>query len=370
MGIPGDIERGTPGGDEPDSWDYTYNVMAQETMGPSEIEVLSPKNPHYGSNFARMIIPDSLKYTQADYMAATQAIAILENRAGNIPPGSNKHRIKEDAPFFLAVGFVRPHVPFIAPESSFIPYPEDEVVLPPIKIGENVPEQALFRRNHKVWGMNELQKRRAISSYMASVRFMDQQVGRLLDALERLELRKKTIVIFLSDHGYNLGEHDSWSKQALWEGTIRVPLIISVPGYEENYGSTSETITELIDIYPTLVDITGFSKQKPFILQGESFAEPLKGNKTDGEKSAFAYTVTHHGRAGSLRNDRWRYTRWGEEAVKENEELYDHKNDPGEHENLVDQAAYQDVLEEMREQFEFIKRNAKNHLKRVPEREI
>jgi iduronate 2-sulfatase len=102
----------------------------------------------------------NLEETQADYMAATQAIAILENRAGKIPEdGTNKQRIKKDDPFFLAVGFVRPHVPLIAPENCFAPYPENEVVLPPVKIGENVPEEALRRQNEKVFGMNELQKR-------------------------------------------------------------------------------------------------------------------------------------------------------------------------------------------------------------------
>ena len=206
MGIPGGIERGEPGGDEPDSWDYAYNVLAPETLGPGNLELLSPKNRHYGSNFARMIIPDGMEGTQADYMAASQAIAILENRAGKLPEGgTNKQRLKNGAPFFLAVGFIRPHVPLIAPENCFSQYPENEMTVPSFVIKDNVPEQALRRQNDKIWGMNEIQKRRTISSYMASVRFMDQQVGRLLDALDRLNLREETIVIFLSDHGFNLG---------------------------------------------------------------------------------------------------------------------------------------------------------------------
>ena len=362
MGVPGGIERGEPGGDEPDSWDYAYNVMAPETLGPGKLELLSPKNTHYGSNFARMIIPDELEETQADYMAASQAIAILENRAGKIPEdGTNKQRIKKDDPFFLAVGFVRPHVPLIAPENCFNHYPENEVVLPPVRIGENVPEQALRRHNDKVFGMNELQKRMTISGYMASVRFMDQQVGRLLDALDRLNLRDETIVIFLSDHGYNLGEHDCWSKISLWEGSVRAPLIISVPGYETNYGSSCNTITELLDLYPTLTELCGFKGQEPEILQGKSLAGYLSGEQQE-DPNAFAYTVSYQGRDATLRTDRWRYTRWGETIEQGNEELYDHKNDPEEFVNLAENSDFQNVLKELRNKLERAREKARTGL--------
>jgi arylsulfatase A-like enzyme len=362
MGIPGGIERGEPGGDEPDSWDYAYNVMAPETLSPGEMELLSPKNHHYGSNFARMVIPDELEGTQADYLAASQAIAILENRAGEVPEsGTNKQRIKNDAPFFLAVGFVRPHVPLIAPENCFVPYPENEVVLPPVKIGENIPEQALRRQNEKIWGMSEIQQRRTISSYMASVRFMDQQVGRLLDALDRLGIREETIVVFLSDHGYNLGEHDCWSKTSLWEGSVRSPLIISVPGYEKNYGTSCNAITELIDLYPTLTELCGFRDKQPEILQGESMRGYISGEKEE-DSAAFAYTVSYRGKDGSIRTGRWRYTRWGEEPGKGNEELYDHVNDPEEYVNLAGDSDYFNVLEEMRMKFEEAREKAKSGL--------
>jgi len=363
MGVPGGIERGEPGGDEPDSWDYAYNVMANETLGPGKLELLSPKNPSYGGNFSRMIIPDELEETQADYMATTQAIAILENRAGKVPEdGTNRQRIKKDAPFFLAVGFVRPHVPFIAPENCFAHYPEDEVLLPPVRIGANVPEQALRRQNDKVFGMNELHKRQTISGYMASVRFMDQQVGRLLNALDRLELRNETIVIFLSDHGYNLGEHDCWSKVSLWEGSVRAPLIVSVPGYENNYGTSCTTITELLDLYPTLTELCGFAGQEPAILQGKSLVGCLSGEQQE-DADAYAYTVSYQGRDASIRTQRWRYTRWGENIEQGNEELYDHENDPEEFVNLADNAGYQNVMEEMRNHFEQARGKARTGLR-------
>ncbi len=352
MGVPGGIERGEPGGDEPDSWDYAFNVMGPETCSPGTLELLSPINKHYGGNFSRMILPDSLGLFQTDHVAASQAIAILENRAGLIPEGArNKKRIKPDAPFFLAVGFVRPHVPLIATESCFENYPVSEMVLPPVKIGDNVPEEALRNRNENRFGMDELQQKKTISAYMASVRFMDQQVGRLLDALEKLDLRKNTIVIFLSDHGYNLGEHDCWQKSSLWEGTVRVPLIISVPGMESNYGTTCNSITELIDLYPTLVELCGYEGNAPAILQGKSLVKYIRDSKlVDGE--AEAYTVSYGGRAGTIVHGEWRYTRWGDGTDAENEELYNHAADPEEFQNLADIPEIQAILNEMRERFD------------------
>lgn len=350
MGVPGGIERGSAGDDDPDSWDYVYNVLGPETVSDGELEQLSPMNDHYGGNFSRMILPNELAHTQTDYLAASQAIAILENRVGKIPENATQRlRLKTDSPFFLAVGFVRPHVPLIAPERDFEPYPEEQMELPAVTVSENVPEEALRRQNEKVFGMNETQKKQVVSAYMASVRFMDAQVGRLLDALDRLEIRDETIVIFVSDHGYNLGEHDTWSKISLWEGSIRVPLIFSVPGeeYESNYGTESDVITELIDLYPTLTDLTNFTDQSPEILQGKSLLNHVKGDShsSDGE---VAYTISYQGNAASIRTNRWRYTRWGQEIEGDNEELYDHQNDPEEHVNLVDYPEYDDMLDELR----------------------
>ncbi len=362
MGVPGGIEQGAPGGDEPDSWDYAYNVMGPETLSSGKLELLSPGNLHYGSNFSRMILSNELEHTQADYLAASQAIAILENRTGKLPEnGKNAQKIKADSPFFLAVGFVRPHVPFIAPENCFDPYPINEVELPSVVVEDNVPEQALIRQNDKIWKMSNDQKRKTISAYMASVRFMDQQVGRLLDALDRLKIREETIVIFISDHGYNLGEHDCWSKVSLWEGSVRVPMIISYPGYEKNYGTTYESITELIDLYPTLTELCGLSKEQPEILQGKSLAGYIMNNETFKEES-LAYTISYGGKGASIRSDRWRYTRWGEDIEVKNEELYDHLNDPEEKNNLARQPEQQEILIGMRSKFEKARKKARTKI--------
>lgn len=361
MGVPGGIERGDPGGDDPDSWDYAYNVMGPETMSQGNLELLSPGSLHYGANFSRMIIPDELEGTQTDYMAVSQAIAFLENRTLPLPPnGTNKRRLKPDAPFFLGVGLVRPHVPLIAPENCFTPYPDKEMELPKVVVGKNVPNEALRKQNARGFKMSEEQKQKTISGYMASVRFMDQQVGRLLDALDRLKIREETVVIFISDHGYNLGEHDCWAKSSLWEGTLRVPMIISYPGYKKEHGKTCNTITELIDLYPTLVELTGLKDQQPKILQGQSLAAYLVGNKPANEKEV-AYTITGS-KSASIRTKHWRYTRWGEKIESGNEELYDHQNDPEELMNLADSKNQSEILKIMREKFEVARKKAKNEM--------
>jgi arylsulfatase A-like enzyme len=360
MGVPGGIERGEPGGDEPDSWDYAYNVLGPETHSPGTLELLSPGNLHYGSNFARMILENGSEFTQTDYLAASQAIAILENRAREQDPkGTNKQKVKPMAPFFLAVGLVRPHVPLIAPENCFEPYPEEEVQLPPVVVRDNVPEDALRRQNMKIWMMNENQKKQTISAYMASVRFMDQQVGRLLEALERLGLREETIVVFISDHGYNLGEHDCWSKVSLWEGSVRVPMIISCPDKQMKHGIRCESITELIDLYPTLTELCGLQENQPAILQGKSLAGFLRGEEVVSDES-LAYTISHQGNDASIRTSRWRYIRWGEEVRPGNEELYDHLEDPEEHINLADHPEMQAILAELRIKFEQARSRARN----------
>jgi iduronate 2-sulfatase len=361
MGVPGGIERGDAGGDDPDSWDYAYNVLGPETMSPGNLELLSPGNLHYGANFSRMIIPDELEGTQTDYMATSQAIAFLENRTRPLPPnGTNKRRLKPDAPFFLGVGLVRPHVPLIAPENCFKPYVDEEMVLPKVVVGDNVPESALKKQNERSFKMSEEQKKKTISGYMASVQFMDQQVGRLLDALDRLKIREETIVIFISDHGYNLGEHDCWAKSSLWEGTLRIPMIISYPGYKKKHGTTVKSISELIDLYPTLTELCGFSDKQPVILQGRSLASYINA-ETPVETERVAYSITG-GKSASIRTNKWRYTRWGENVETGNEELYDHGDDPEELVNLADNSINKKVLNEMRIKFETARKKARAKL--------
>jgi arylsulfatase A-like enzyme len=166
--------------------------------------------------------------------------------------------------------------------------------------------------------------------------------------------------VFISDHGYNLGEHDCWSKSSLWEGTVRVPMVISYPNNKDNHGETCETITELIDLYPTLSELCGLTDEQPKILQGKSLAKYIKGYKIT-EQESVAYTVSYGGRAASIRTDEWRYTRWEDDSESKNEELYLHTNDPEEFNNLAYITKYQNKLLQMRKLLESYKSKALNN---------
>ncbi len=342
MGVPGGIEAGDPGGDDPDSWDRAFDVMAPETASPGLLELLSPRRTHYGSNFARIIVPDDEIETQADALTASQAIAILEGRAKG---GDFSKFIRPDEPFFLGVGFVRPHVPLVAPQSMFDLYDEETIPLPYVPEGDldDLPEPAAAMATEGRYWLSEQEQRQTIAAYYASVTYMDQQVGRLLDALDRLDMRKDTIVIFTSDHGYNLGEHTMWQKLSLFEESTRVPLIISAPDHERSAGKKSRALVELVDLYPTILDFAGLSDKAPANLDGLSLRPLLKNPESAGKKK-MAYTVTR--RPGeSIRTDRYRYNSWGDQG----EELYDHESDPNEFTNLVGSEQYSSVLEEMRQ---------------------
>lgn len=344
MGVPGGIEAGDTGGDEPDSWDRAFNVMAPETASPGNLELLSPKRKHYGSNFARIIVPDDQIETQADILATNQAIAILESRARD---GDHSKFLRYEDAFFLAVGFVRPHVPLVAPKFWFDKYPDEKSVLPYVPDGDldDVPTLAKTNANNLKYGMSELQQKQSLAAYYASVSFMDEQVGRLLDTLDRLDLRKDTVVIFTSDHGYNLGHHTMWQKGSLFENSVRVPLLISAPGFESNAGKSSDALVELVDLYPTIAELTGLSQKAPSNLDGVSLAGLLRNpSKVKGHSEAYTVVGNKQRMGESIKTERFRYNYWsgGEE------ELYDQVKDPEEFTNLVASSAHTNVLTEMR----------------------
>ena len=163
----------------------------------------------------------------------------------------------KDGPFFLACGFFRPHVPCIAPKAYFDEHPQSMLSLPSEPAGylSNVPPIAL-RVNPPNYGLSTDKLMNFLQAYHSCVSFMDAQVGRLLEALDRLKLADDTIVVFFGDHGWLLGEHGQWQKMSLFEESTRVPLIISVPGMK-SAGSASLRTVELVDLYPTLAALCG-----------------------------------------------------------------------------------------------------------------
>ena len=206
------------------------------------------------------------------------------------------------------------------------------------------------------WGVPADKLKEAKCAYYASISFMDAQIGKLLDTLEQEGLSEKTIVVFCSDNGYNLGQHGMWKKQALFEHTTRVPLIISVPGVTVGEGKTLRVV-ELLDIYPTLAEICGL-KHTPRDLDGQSLLPLLKDTEAPWEGAAYSLvlrvanpTLTYmkkgeRAMGRSIRVDRYRYTEWDEGA--KGGELYDYVADPNEFNNLYNNPKYKKLQEELR----------------------
>ncbi len=241
-----------------------------------------------------------------------------------------KHK---DGPFFIAAGFYRPHCPYVAPKKYFDLYPIEKVPAPqgPFDHMKNVPPAALsFCKPWPWFGVTAEQSRESLQAYHATISFVDAQVGRLLDAVDRLGLAENTIIVFWSDHGYHVGEHGLWKKQSLFEGSARVPMIISAPGQKTTGGISPRTV-ELVDLYPTLADLAGL--EPPANLAGASLRPLL--DKPDAKWSRPAFTQVWRGSfAGhSVRTERFRYTEWAD--GKQGAELYDYETDPGELNNLA-----------------------------------
>jgi len=253
----------------------------------------------------------------------------------------------KDKPFFIAAGFYRPHCPYIAPRKYFDLYPLDKIELPnePAEHFEHIPKPAFFT-DPLYWGLNEKQRKEVIRAYYASVSFVDAQVGKLLDAVEALGLSDNTIIVFWSDHGYNLTEHGQWKKQSLFEPVARVPLFIAAPGHKGN-GKASRRMVELIDLYPTLASLCGI--QAPSYLHGADLTPLLDDPGTKWLRPAYTQVLRRNNIVGrSVRTERWRYTEWnpgGEFGA----ELYDHKRDPNEYKNLANDPKYAKVRRELSE---------------------
>ncbi len=252
-------------------------------------------------------------------------------------------------PFFLAVGFHRPHLPLVAPAKYFDLYPFDDIKLPsePADDEADIPFPA---RNGSVPGYaistTPEQRRAAIRGYLATVSFMDAQAGRVLDSLKRLSIDKNTIVVFMGDHGWHLGEHSLWHKRSLFEESAGVPFMIFAPNAKQN-GLQSASLVELLDVYPTLCDLAGLPL--PNNLQGKSLRPILE--EKDAKVHDFALTQARRGSNAeywgrSIRTRRWRCTEWddGRNGI----ELYDHDSDPHEFINLANDPRHAQVLKDLR----------------------
>jgi iduronate 2-sulfatase len=320
MGVPGGIEKGDDGADDPASWTERFNSQGPEWKAPGDGESLEG-NP----DGTKPVMGDGDDLVHADGKTAAKACELIEAH--------------KDEPFWLGVGFVRPHVPFVAPRSYYKPFlPYDRIVLPEKRTDawDDIPKPGINYKTSVNMKMDIRRQKKAVGGYYASVAYMDAQVGKVLDTLESVGLNDKTIVIFTSDHGYHLGEHDFWAKVSLLDESSQVPLIISVPGKAP---AVCHSLTELLDLYPTLSNLCGL--KVPERLQGEDISRMLDDPTHEVRDAAFSVAPMRKGFL--LREDKWAFLQY-EEDGSGGMELFDVENDPGQHTNLVEDPQHRAVV--------------------------
>lgn len=249
-----------------------------------------------------------------------------------------------DKPFLIACGFHKPHIPFLAPDSYFAKYPLDSIKLSrsPANDWDDIPAIAATKQYldygfPKLGKEDDARRRAYMQAYYACISFVDAQLGIIIDALHKSGQWENTIIVFVGDHGYHLGEHHMWGKVLLFEESARLPMIVRVPSMTK--GSSAKGLVEMVDIFPTLTDLCGV--KPPTNLQGRSLKLLLQNPSAAGKE--YAYTVVTRGtKLGlAIRFDHWRYTEWGSPQPAE---LYDLNADPKEFTNLVGKKEHAEVL--------------------------
>ena len=344
---------GTDGHDDPGSWEIECNPAGVDRLEEQpSITTLTPNQ--FGGTLSWYASPKSDEH-HTDSLLADDAYWVLERCAK-----------QNERPFFLAVGFFRPHTPYVAPkEPYFSMHPVDSMpIFEGIKEDQaDIPPAGLASYKKEQDQLTDPMRREVRQAYNASISFMDAQVGRVIDTLDRLGLSENTIIVFTSDHGYHVGEHGLWQKQSLFEESARVPLLIVAPG-KSKVGARSESLVSHVDLFPTLAELCGVAK--PENLQGQSLTPILNEPEVAGRGWALTQVV-RNGRATraggaaardgsgrffgySLRTPRWRYTEW--DNGEAGRELYDHDADPRELTNLANDAAYLKTIGELSQQMQ------------------
>jgi iduronate 2-sulfatase len=303
----------------------------------AEIRQVDPddasKGTHRGPPFAKKDVPDD---------------ALHDGELGDMAVAALRGLKSKPQPFFLAVGFVKPHLPFISPKKYWELYNPAKIQLapnpfPPINAPEYsiIPGAELRSYDGVPAGrvLPDDYARQLKHGYYAAISYMDAQVGRLLDEVEKLGLRDNTIIILWGDHGWKLGEHAAWAKHTNAENDTQAPLIIVVPGMS-TAGKHCTALVEFVDIYPTLAESAGLAL--PPHLEGTSLKSLLANPNRPWKTAVFSQFPRKHGQQNlmgySMRTDRYRFTRWvnrDDHSKMVAEELYDHDSDPQENTNIV-----------------------------------
>jgi len=347
-----------PGRDDPRSWSAPHwdpQHSSIDTKGEALVREMAAYYGAEGRAIVQRRADDAVKagkslasLSRRDLVGPAWEIADVDDDAlvdGQVARRAiDVLREVKDRPFFLAVGFLKPHLPFSAPKKYWDLYPPEKIDIGSHRPPKDAPACALHEWSElrACFGMPRTgpvsadQARQLIRGYRAATSYMDAQVGRVLVKLDRLGLREKTVVVFWGDHGYQLGEHGLWCKHTNFEIAARAPLIVRAPG-RRAVGQQTRALVEFVDIYPSLAELTGLSP--PASLQGTSFV-PLLDAPSQSWKTAAFTQYLQPGREGimgrSMRTDRWRYTEWvNAKGARVGLELYDHASDPGENVNVA-----------------------------------
>lgn len=333
MGVPGGIEKGSHGADDELSWTERFNSRGPEWRAQGDGETLEGnpdgKKPVVGGNTFVVVEADGDDLVHSDGKTAAKAVELIETH--------------KDKPFWLGVGFVRPHVPFVAPRNYYPPFkPYNKMQLPEKVDGDwdDIPKAGINYKTSVNMKMDIRRQKKAMGGYYASVAYMDAQVGKVLDALAKAGLEDKTIVIFTSDHGYHLGEHDFWAKVSLRDESAGVPLIIRVPGKKP---AVCHSLVELLDLYPTISSLCGLDV--PDRLQGKDISKMLDDPAVEVRDAAFSAAPMRRGLL--LRERKFAYIQYNEDASG-GIELFDTEKDPKQYTNLAADPAYAKTVERFR----------------------
>ncbi len=304
-----------------------------------------------GPAFEGADVPDN---TFQDGKVAELAVATLQEIS------------KKKEPFFLAVGFIKPHLPFVSPKKYWDLYDPAKIQLAPNKFRQkDAPDYAILpggelRNYHGIpdGSIPDDLARQLKHGYYAAVSYMDAQVGKVLDELKRLGLDKNTIVILWGDHGWKLGEHDAWCKHSNCENDANAPLLLSVPGMKAA-GSRTDALVEFVDIYPTLAELAGLPL--PGHLEGTSMKPLLDDPKRPWKSAAFSQYPRPAGKSGvgplmgyAMRTDRYRFIVWvgrDDHSKVDAVELYDHQSDPQENQNIAKRPENAALVEKLMAQW-------------------
>lgn len=262
-------------------------------------------------------------------------------------------RLKQEGkPFFMAAGFLKPHLPFNAPKKYWDLYPEETIHLPDnYSRPENAPDVAIhnFGELRSYYGIpangpvSDEMAHQLIRGYYACISYSDAQIGRVLSALEELDLAKNTIVILWGDNGWQLGEHSLWCKHANFKTSLNTPLIISAPGFRGN--QETKALVEFVDVFPSLCELAGI--EKPAQLQGQSFVPLMKNPETHWKNAVYSRFIEGE----SVKTSRYLYTEWiNKKGEVYDSMLYDHQTDPSENKNIARDPAIQDTIKKLHDQ--------------------